>query len=149
MAKEIKYEEVISDKKGEPDDQKLYDRVKAELDDCRNPSTTTTVPPTLIEMSSLSATPANQKVKLEWKTESEIDNAGFNVWRAESENGEYQKINEKLISAYGSATEGAIYEYIDSDVRFWKTYWYKLEDIDTSGIRTFHDPVKAVPRWFK
>ena len=30
MAKEIKYEAVISDKKGEPDDQKLYDRVKAE-----------------------------------------------------------------------------------------------------------------------
>jgi len=30
VAKEIKYEAVISDKKGEPDDQKLYDRVKAD-----------------------------------------------------------------------------------------------------------------------
>ncbi len=27
-----------------------------------------------------------------------------------------------------------------------KTYYYKREDIDLSGISTFHGPVKAVPR---
>ena len=119
-----------------------YDRVKAELDDCRNPTTTTTVPPTLIEMSSLKAIPANEKVKLEWKTEAEIDNAGFNVWRAEG----FTKISPALIPAQGSPTEGAEYDFVDDLVFNGKQYIYLIEDVDNGGISTFHGPVKATPR---
>ena len=48
----------------------------------------------------------------------------------ESEDGEYSKINESLIPAEGSSTQGASYEYIDTRVQNRKTYYYKLEDID-------------------
>jgi hypothetical protein len=36
---------------------------------------------------------------------------------------------------------------VDQWVLNGKRYFYLLEDIDTSGISTFHGPVKATPRW--
>ena len=105
------------------------------------------VPPTVINLSFFTATPKSGKVILQWTTESETDNAGFNLYRSESENGEYTKINESLIPAQGSSTQGASYEFIDNDVQNRKTYYYKLEDIDLNGTSTMHGPVSATPRW--
>ena len=102
---------------------------------------------TVITLSSFKAIPLNKKVILQWSTESEIDNAGFNIYRSETENGQYNTINDSLIPAEGSTIQGASYEYIDSGLRNGKTYYYKLEDIDTNGISTFHGPVSATPRW--
>ena len=111
------------------------------------PTTTTTAPATLINLSSFTATPKFSKVIIQWSTEAEIDNAGFNLYRSESEDGEYIKINDSLIPAQGSSTQGASYEFIDNDVKNRKTYYYKLEDIDLNGISTMHGPVSATPRW--
>ena len=83
---------------------------------------------------------------MQWTTESEIDNAGFNLYRSESADGEYIKINDSLIPAQGSSTQGASYEFIDTDVKNRKTYYYKLEDIDLNGVSTFHGPESAMPR---
>jgi hypothetical protein len=110
------------------------------------PTTTTTEQPTAIELSFLTATPANRAIVVAWKTESEINNAGFNVYRAESKNGEYTKLNTSLISTKGSSTQGASYEFIDNNVQNRKTYYYKLEDIDLNGTSTMHGPVSAMPR---
>ncbi|MCX5887216.1 MAG: hypothetical protein NT096_15115 [Proteobacteria bacterium] len=60
--------------------------------------------PTVVNLSSFTATPSNRAVILEWTTESEIDNAGFNLYRADAEEGEYVKLNESLIPAQGSPT---------------------------------------------
>ena len=110
-------------------------------------TTTTTAPATLINLASFTATPKFSKVIIQWDTESEIDNAGFNIYRSESENGEYTKINAALIPAQGSSTQGASYEFIDNDVQNRITYYYKLEDIDLNGTSTMHGPVSATPRW--
>ncbi len=107
---------------------------------------TTTIPPNVIELTSFTAQPLNKKIQLEWITASEIDNAGFNLYRSESENGEYEKINTSLFPAQGSSTQGASYEFIDGNVKNRKTYWYKLEDIDLNGTSTMHGPVSAMPR---
>ena len=104
------------------------------------------VPPTVINLSTFIATPKASKVILQWSTESEIDNAGFNPYRSESENGEYFEINDSLIPAQGSSTQGASYEFIDNDVQNRKTYYYKLEDICLNGTSTMHGPVSATPR---
>jgi hypothetical protein len=101
---------------------------------------------TLIELSSFMAVPKSEGIILLWSTESEIDNAGFNIYRAEAEGGAYTRINAALIPAKGSSTEGASYEFIDSDVKNRKTYYYKLEDIDFNGVSTLHGPVSATPR---
>jgi hypothetical protein len=99
--------------------------------------------PTNINLSSLKAIPSNEKVTLKWQTETETDNAGFNIWRAEG----FQKMNETFIPALGSPTAGSEYDFVDEWVLNGKRYFYLLEDIDTNGSSTFHGPVKAVPRW--
>jgi len=102
---------------------------------------------TIIKLCSFEAAPKANMVTLEWSTETEIDNAGFNLYRSESENGNYIKINTSLIPAKGSPTQGASYEFIDNNVKNRKTYYYKLEDIDLNGTSTMHGPVSAMPRW--
>jgi len=102
--------------------------------------------PTLVTLSSFTATAQASRVILQWTTESEIDNVGFNIYRAESEDGVYVKINRYLIPAQGSATQGSSYSIIDKDVKNRKTYYYKLEDIDLNSKSTFHEPVSATPR---
>ena len=52
---------------------------------------------TLITLSSLSAKASNAHVKLNWETESEIDNVSFNIYRSETEMGTYMPINAELI----------------------------------------------------
>ena len=111
-------------------------------------STTTTQIPTLINLISFDADAGNGSVTLAWKTASEIENAGFNLYRSESKQGNYIKINEQLIPAKGSAVQGADYIFIDKNVKNGRTYYYKLEDIDTAGKRTVHGPVQATPRLF-
>ncbi len=103
----------------------------------------------LVELSSFTASPLNAEVLIEWSTESEIDNAGFNIYRSESEEGDYLKITDKLIPAEGSPALGAYYKFVDEDVENRKTYYYKLEDIDLNGVSTLHGPVGATPRRIK
>jgi len=101
---------------------------------------------TLITLSSFTATPKAGKVLLKWSTASEINNSGFNIYRAESENGVYVKINAGLIPSQGSATQGATYAFVDDGLQNRKTYYYKLEDIGLNGKSTMHGPVSATPR---
>lgn len=108
-------------------------------------TSTTTTPPTLIELENFTANAENKKITLEWSTESEIDNAGFNIYRSDSKEGEYIKINDELIPAQGSATEGVTYDFVDEGLQNRKEYFYKLEDIDLNGTATIHGAVSATP----
>lgn len=103
--------------------------------------------PVLIELSSFTAMANSGKVILAWSTESEIDNAGFNLYRSEAEDGKYVKVNNSLIPADGSPTEGVSYKFVDEGVENRKTYYYMLEDIDLNSISTMHGPVSATPRF--
>jgi hypothetical protein len=86
---------------------------------------------------------------IKWKTESEIDNAGFNLKRAESESGAYVQINSSLIPAKGSDTEGSMYVYNDRNIQAGKTYYYILEDVELDGDINSNGPILATPRKFK
>jgi hypothetical protein len=99
--------------------------------------------PTLIKLSSFTATFKAGKTILAWSTESEINNVGFNLYRSNTKDGGYVRINSTLITATGSPMQGASYEFIDKN---WKPYYYKLEDIDMNGKVTFHGPVFSLPR---
>ena len=90
--------------------------------------------------------PNQATIILAWSTESEIDNDGFNIYRSKTEGGEYIKINSSIIPAQGSATQGASYEYVDTDVQNRKTYYYNWRIQILSGNITTHGPVCAMPR---
>jgi len=109
-------------------------------------TTTTTVPPTLVTLEEFNAVSGNHVVTLLWQTASEINNAGFNLYRSEVQNGTYKKINAAIIPAQGISTQGGYYKFIDNKTQNRKTYYYKLEDIDLNGMSTMHGPVSATPR---
>ncbi len=101
---------------------------------------------TLIDLASFTAHSGSRKVELTWVTESETDNAGFNLYRSVSEDGNYVKINNTVIAAQGTPAKGMSYTYVDDDVQNRTTYYYKLEDVDLNGTATMHGPVSATPR---
>jgi hypothetical protein len=102
--------------------------------------------PTVIDLVYFTAYSSDKMAILEWVTASEIDNAGFNLYRSEEEDGVYVKINRALIPSEGSPTEGMLYQFADEDVKNLKTYYYKLEDIDIYGKSALHGPVSAMPK---
>ena len=106
------------------------------------PQPSPTEPPTAIELTEFKARVANGgTVILKWRTATEVDNAGFNIYRAEQRNGSYAQINNTLIPAKGNATSDARYRYEDTPDA--GTYYYKLEDVDYNGVSTMHGPVRV------
>jgi hypothetical protein len=85
-------------------------------------------------------------VVVEWTTESEVDLAGFNIYRAGSPDGPYVKINDALIPASPDPLTGGSYSYADSTAETGVTYYYMLEDVELDGQATTHGPVQVVAR---
>ncbi len=101
------------------------------------------VPWTAINLVSFNANADNNGgVTLAWETATEVDNAGFNLYRARGKNGKYKKINDTIIPAQGSVSSGAQYTFEDKPPAP-GVFFYKLEDVDTSGVSTMHGPEKV------
>jgi hypothetical protein len=98
--------------------------------------------PTAITLASFTAEAGADGVTLAWETGTEIDNAGFNLYRAKSPDGPYIKLNAALIAAGGDPVAGATYSFLDEDLAP-GTYTYELEDVDLNGVTTRHGPVSA------
>ena len=54
---------------------------------------------TAVELAAFDATPEANGMLLSWETASEIDNLGFNIYRAESQVGQLSKINPHMIAS--------------------------------------------------
>jgi hypothetical protein len=87
-----------------------------------------------------------QKVAIvvEWSTASELSTVGFNIYRSESKDGPYQKINQELIPASTDPLGGGDYSYRDTTVTAGTTYFYQLEDVDSSGSNERYGPIQVV-----
>lgn len=96
---------------------------------------------TAVQLGSFAAVSRPSGVELDWVTGTEIDNAGFNVYRALDEDGEQVKLNDELIASMGSELEGASYSFTDSDVASGTTYYYWLESVELGGNTSRHGPV--------
>jgi hypothetical protein len=83
-------------------------------------------------------------VLVEWTTESEVDTAGFNLYRSESPDGPYVKVNAALIPGSSDPLLGGKYVYTDTNVVAGHTYYYKLEDVELDGTTTLHGPIEVV-----
>ncbi|MBD3378686.1 DUF11 domain-containing protein [candidate division KSB1 bacterium] len=98
-----------------------------------------------IELSSFSAHSSEGIVKLIWTTESESDNAGFLIYRAKQEKGDYTQITQNMIPGQGNSQTSKTYRYEDKDPGLApnQDYWYKLVDIDFNGVTTEHGPINV------
>jgi hypothetical protein len=83
------------------------------------------------------------QVLVAWETVSEVDNAGFNLYRGLQADGSDRSLLTYVPSQAPGSTQGAAYSYEDAAVEAGQTYWYWLEDVDLSGATTLHGPVSA------
>ncbi len=100
--------------------------------------------PTAVELAAFSAAWNVSEVQVDWVTTLEVDTAGFNVWRSETEDGKYVQANDSLIpTAAPGSTSGGTYTFTDSGVVPGTTYFYKLEEIETGAVHNWYGPVEA------
>ena len=72
-------------------------------------------------------------VIITWATESELDNAGFNILRSVSRTGEFTRINAQLIPGAGTTGEKNTYTWTDTSARPNVVYYYQIEDVSLDG----------------
>ncbi|MBL7201109.1 MAG: metallophosphoesterase family protein [Anaerolineae bacterium] len=134
----------------------LYHFVKVEVSDCQvslqSIDTEGTVfdsaaignCPTAVRLASLSAAVQGDAVRVEWKSAIEVDLLGYHLYRGESLNGEYVRLNTSLIPGQGvGSLFGARYDWVDRDIRPETSYTYRLESVSVLGTRTSHGPVRV------
>jgi Peptidase family C25/Right handed beta helix region len=101
---------------------------------------------TAVKLTSFEAHPRDSEVELSWETASEIDNLGFHLYRAMTEVGPYERITSFPVPGLGSSPAGARYRFVDRGLVNDATYFYQLEDIETTGKTERHGPISVTPR---
>lgn len=74
-------------------------------------------------------------VVLKWITESEVDNAGFYIYRSETRDGSFKVVNPHLIEGAGTSSERNSYTWKDTTAKPGVTYYYRIEDVSHAGVR--------------
>ncbi len=101
-----------------------------------------------VELSRWDASSGQGDVRLEWTTESEIENQGFIIERKLSDEGEFRPIasylSDRVLIGQGSTTRQTQYIFIDSDVNVGDRYDYRLCDVDYKGKIIRHDAISIV-----
>ncbi len=80
-----------------------------------------------------------------WTTASEVDNFGYDVYRGDSPDGPFERLNPEVIEGAGTTDEPTRYRYVDDRIDPRRTYYYYVESISMSGIRERFTPVGKAP----
>ncbi len=72
-------------------------------------------------------------VAIRWITESELDNAGFNILRSDTRDGQFTKLNTQLIAGQGTTSERTAYEFVDKTAKPNVVYYYQIQDVSIDG----------------
>jgi len=93
-----------------------------------------TVPPLPVELSYFSAKVSENGINLKWRTETEVNNYGFEVERSQMSNVNGQTEWRKLgfVTGNGNSNSPKDYSFVDEKVLAGK-YQYRLKQIDTDG----------------
>ena len=74
-------------------------------------------------------------IVLHWTTQSEVDNAGFNILRSQTKTGEFKVVNAQLIPGAGTTAESTTYTWTDTTAKPNVVYYYQIEDVSHAGER--------------
>ena len=95
-----------------------------------------------VNLSSFYATLDQEGLTLHWKTYSETNNQGWNVYRAtENDFNLAEKINVIQIPGNGTTNEISEYTYPDNSVQEDGTYYYWIESVENSGNTELYNPI--------
>ncbi len=70
-----------------------------------------------------------------WTTESEVDNAGFYIYRSTTKDGEFKVVNSTIIQGAGTTGERNEYTWTDTTAKPNTVYYYRIEDVSHAGER--------------
>jgi len=91
--------------------------------------------PLPVSLSSFAAKPIGRRVELVWRTESELNNAGFIIVRNDSPIADYRE--HPQLRGLGTAATGKVYTFIDETAAPNQVHRYQLRSVDYDG--TIHD----------
>lgn len=94
-----------------------------------------------VELSAFEAKRNGSSVLINWTTLSETLNLGFHIYRSESIDGQYIKINDILIPGAGTSLSIHQYHFEDYKTDKNRTYFYKVANIEYDGKLNFHGPI--------
>jgi hypothetical protein len=84
-----------------------------------------------IQLASFSASVIRDRdVEVAWKTVSETNNYGFEVYRKRGESGDWTKVG--FVEGHGTTLTPQSYSYVDRGVAFGK-YYYRIKQMDLDG----------------
>ncbi|HUF37517.1 MAG TPA: hypothetical protein VMN57_03250 [Anaerolineales bacterium] len=96
------------------------------------------------------------RIRLEWETATELNNAGFYVLRSQTGGNDpatYVQVTVidaasgapfDFIPARGDDLLGAVYVFYDEAVTIGSRYYYFLQDVDSSNSSSYHGPEEVV-----
>ena len=89
-----------------------------------------------VELSSFTLTRTESgAVVVTWTTESEVDNAGFNLRRSLTRDSGYTLLNPALIAGAGTTGERQTYTFIDTSAKPGVEHYYQIEEVSFDGKR--------------
>ena len=91
--------------------------------------------PLPVNLSHFRAEHTDAGVILNWTTESEVDNAGFYIYRSETRDGEFKVVNATIIQGAGTTGERNEYTWTDDTAQPNTVYYYRIEDVSHAGVR--------------
>ncbi len=132
--------QIAYDSSDSSNDARLGDTTSAESTDPLWEPSDTPLPVILSEFYAI----FNDKTTLYWVTESENNNSGWNIYRADTDDVSYaEKINRVLIPSQNSNNGINEYEFIDQTKLLpGSTYYYWLENIDYSGVSHLYNEIE-------
>ena len=91
--------------------------------------------PVPVTLSRFRADRTDSGVILNWATESELNNAGFYIYRSETKNGQFKVVNPSMIQGAGTTSDRNTYKWTDTTAKPNTRYYYRIEDISHTGVR--------------
>ena len=97
-------------------------------------------PPLPVELSSFSSIIKDKIVILSWKTQTEVNNYGFEVQRSNDKN-EWSILD--FVEGNGNSNSPQTYTYFDKEIKPIGKYYYRLRQIDNNGSYSYSDILKV------
>jgi hypothetical protein len=93
-----------------------------------------------VELSSFTAKVKDNNVILNWRTETEVSNYGFEVERSNNQSN-WTKIG--FVEGHGNSNSPKNYIFTDKNPVGGSNFYYRLKQIDTDGKSAYSDPVEV------
>ena len=93
-----------------------------------------------VELAFFAAHLNGNNVELRWRTETEVNNYGFNIERAKEKT---EWLNIGFVEGHGNSNSPRQYSFTDSDIGLSGNYYYRLKQIDNDGTYEYSNVVSV------